>query len=162
LCIEKGLDKPEWNQVSGENTIVKTLWNQYARLKVINGVLYRQWIDENGINNKMLMLVPESLKGDILKLYHDVPTAGHLGMNKIVEKIKKHLYWPSMKDYVTKYCNSCDSCATRKPSRSINKAPLGKYVVGAPIERVCLDIFWSITKEKKWKQIHFVIVSPNG
>jgi hypothetical protein len=27
LCIEKGSDKPEWNQVSGENTIVKTLWN---------------------------------------------------------------------------------------------------------------------------------------
>ena len=25
LCIEKGLDKPDWNQVSGENTIVKTL-----------------------------------------------------------------------------------------------------------------------------------------
>jgi hypothetical protein len=29
LCIEKGSDKSEWNQVSGENTIVKTLWNQY-------------------------------------------------------------------------------------------------------------------------------------
>jgi hypothetical protein len=52
LCIEKGLDKPDWNQVSGENTIVKTLWNQYARLKVINWVLYRKWIDENGITNK--------------------------------------------------------------------------------------------------------------
>jgi hypothetical protein len=65
LCIEKGSDKPEWNQVSGENTIVKTLWNQYSRLKVINGVLYRQWIDENGINNKMQMLVPECLKEEI-------------------------------------------------------------------------------------------------
>jgi hypothetical protein len=56
---------------------------------------------------------------------------------------KQHFYWPSMKDYVTKYCNSCDSCAARKPSRSRNKAPLGKYVVGAPLERVCLDIFWT-------------------
>ena len=67
LCIEKGLDKPDWNQVSGENTIVKTLWNQYARLKVINWVLYRKWIDANGITNKMQMLVPESLKEEILK-----------------------------------------------------------------------------------------------
>jgi hypothetical protein len=25
LCIEKGLDKPDWNQVSGENTIVEIL-----------------------------------------------------------------------------------------------------------------------------------------
>ena len=67
MCIEKGLDKPDWNQVSDENTIAKTLWNQYARLKVINWVLYRKWIDENGITNKMQMLVPESLKKEILK-----------------------------------------------------------------------------------------------
>jgi hypothetical protein len=63
-------------------------------------------------------------------MYLDVPTAGHLGIDKTLEKIKQHFYWPSMKDYVTKYCNSCDSCAARKPSRSRNKAPLGKYVVG--------------------------------
>jgi hypothetical protein len=74
------------------STIVKTLWNQYARLKVINGVLYRQWIDENGINNKMQMLVPESLKEEILKFYHDVPTAGHLGIDRTLEKIKQHFY----------------------------------------------------------------------
>jgi hypothetical protein len=65
------------------------LWNQYARLKVINGVLYRKWIDENGINNKMQMLKPESLKEKILKFYHDVPTAGHLGIDKTLEKIKR-------------------------------------------------------------------------
>jgi hypothetical protein len=54
------------------------------------GAPYREWIDENGINNKMQMLVPESLKEDILKLYHDVPTAGHLGVDKYLEKIKPY------------------------------------------------------------------------
>ena len=53
-----------------------------------------------------------------------------------------------MKDYVTKYCNSCDSCAARKSSRYRNKAPLGKYVVGAPLERVCLDIFGPLPKTR--------------
>jgi hypothetical protein len=75
-------------------------------LKVINGVLHRQRFDENGINNKMQMRVPESLKEDILKLYHDVPTAGHLGIDKYLKKIKQDLHWSSMKDDVTKYCNS--------------------------------------------------------
>ena len=28
------------------------------------------------------MLLPESLKEEILKLYHDVPSAGHLGIDK--------------------------------------------------------------------------------
>ena len=80
----------------------------------------------------MQMLVPESLKEEILKFYHDVPTAGHLGIDKTLEKIKQHFYWPSMKDYVTKYCNSCDSCAARKPTRSTNKARLGKCSGGTP------------------------------
>jgi hypothetical protein len=80
----------------------------------------------------MQMLLPESLKEDILKLYHDVPSAGHLGIDKYLEKIKQHLYWSSIKDYVTKYCNSYDSCAARKPSRSTDKAPLGKYSGGTP------------------------------
>ena len=82
----------------------------------------------------MQMRVPESLKEDILKLYHDVPTAGHLGIDKYLKKIKQDLHWSSMKDDVTKYCSSCDLCAARKPSRSRNIAPLGKYVVGAPHE----------------------------
>ena len=38
----------------------------------------------------MQMLVPESLKEEILKFYHDVPTAGHLGIDKTLEKIKQH------------------------------------------------------------------------
>jgi hypothetical protein len=91
----------------------------------------------------MQMLVPESLKEEILKLYHDVPTAGHLGIYKTLEKIKQHLHWPSMKNYVTKYCNFCDSCAARKPSRSRNKAPLGKYVVKGMFRHI-----WPIIKEK--------------
>ena len=32
------------------------------------------------------------------KIAHDVPTAGHLGIDKYLEKIKQHLYWLSMKD----------------------------------------------------------------
>ena len=53
----------------------------------------------------MQRLVPESLNEDILKFSHDVPTAGHQGIDKYLEKIKQHFHWPSMKDYVAKYCN---------------------------------------------------------
>ena len=108
----------------------------YVYYTVLCKILVWKTLQAEGtcIDTKMQMIVPESLKEEILELYHDVPTAGHLGIYKTLEKIKQHLYWPSMKNYVTKYCNFCDSCAARKPSRSRNKAPLGKYVVGAPLE----------------------------
>jgi hypothetical protein len=80
----------------------------------------------------MQMLVPESLKEEIKTFYHDVPTVGHLGIDKTLEKIKQHFYWPSIKDYVTEYCNSCESCAACKPSISKNEAPLVKCSGGTP------------------------------
>jgi hypothetical protein len=50
-CITDKNEKPNWNQVSPENISVKTLWRQYDRLKISNGMLYREWIDVIGIKN---------------------------------------------------------------------------------------------------------------
>ncbi|KAK3601747.1 hypothetical protein CHS0354_016110 [Potamilus streckersoni] len=38
------------------------------------------------------------------------------------------------------YCRTCDKCAARKPSRKINRTPLGQYIVGEPMEKVALDV----------------------
>ena len=42
-------EKTNWNQVSPENIGVKTLRRQYDRLKISNGMVYREWIDVTGI-----------------------------------------------------------------------------------------------------------------
>jgi hypothetical protein len=54
-----------------------------------------------------------------------------------------------MKDFVKKYCESCDNCAARKPSQTQNKAPLGSYVVGQPMERVSIN----------WRQLFIPVTS---
>jgi hypothetical protein len=78
------------------------------------------------------MIVPQSKKQDILHYFHDIPSAGHLGVDKILEKLKTGFYWPNMKDYVQKYCRSCDRCFAQKPKKETNKAPLGTYISGEP------------------------------
>ena len=45
-------EKPNWNQVSPENISVKTVWRQQDKLKLYNGILYREWIDATGIKKK--------------------------------------------------------------------------------------------------------------
>ena len=49
-------EKPNWNQVSPENISVKTLWGQYDRLKISNGMLYREWIGVTGIKNREICI----------------------------------------------------------------------------------------------------------
>jgi hypothetical protein len=45
-----------------------------------------------------------------------------------------------MTNDIRDYCQRCDICTARNLSKSQNKAPLGKYLVGEPMERVMMDI----------------------
>jgi hypothetical protein len=46
------------------------------------------------------MIVPQSKTQDILPYSREIPSAGHLGVDKTLEKLKTGFYWPNMKDYV--------------------------------------------------------------
>jgi hypothetical protein len=137
--LEEGKDRPEWQVVSSKSAAFKTLWRQWDRLKVINGLLFRKWIEEEG-QVKWQLLVPTSLQQEVLKLCHDVPSAAHLGTQKTLGKVKCNFYWPGMANSVQLYCRKCDKCAARKPPLKKVRAPLQQYLVGEPFERVALDI----------------------
>jgi hypothetical protein len=44
-----------------------------------------------------------------------------------------------MKQSVAEYMKKCDSCAVQKQLK-MNKAPMGQFIVGEPMERVAMDI----------------------
>ncbi|GFU92125.1 transposon Ty3-I Gag-Pol polyprotein [Trichonephila clavipes] len=43
-----------------------------------------------------LPVIPKHLRADILRHFHDAPTAGHLGFAKTYDRIRKRFYWPGM------------------------------------------------------------------
>ncbi|GFX69071.1 retrovirus-related Pol polyprotein from transposon 297 [Trichonephila clavipes] len=48
-------------------------------------------------NGKLwLPVIPKHLRADILRHFHDAPTAGHLGFAKTYDRIRKRFYWPGM------------------------------------------------------------------
>lgn len=52
----------------------------------------------------------------ILEYFHDHPTAGHLGLNKMVTRLKQRFFWPRILSDV-KYMGSCTICQFPKPSQ---------------------------------------------
>ncbi|XP_046687661.1 uncharacterized protein LOC124373327 [Homalodisca vitripennis] len=60
-----------------------------------DGVLYRRNVAH--IGEKKLLVVPESIRSEILYECHDSPLAGgHLGFTKTFHKLKCRFYWPNM------------------------------------------------------------------
>lgn len=86
------------------------------------------------------MITPKTHRDTVLKHFHDIPSSAHLGIDKMTKKISKSFYWPGITQSVKLYCQRCDICAAHKLSKVSNKAPLGEYVVGEPMERVMMDI----------------------
>ena len=46
----------------------------------------------------------------ILFATHNHPTGGHLGTEKVFEKIRENYYWPQMFEDIRNYIKACDSC----------------------------------------------------
>jgi len=130
-------ERPIWGNITDQSPEYKNLWCQWDRLEVVNGLLCRQKTLEDGESNQFV--VPKSMQSKVL-LTHNIPSAAHPGWRNTLKKTQTNFYWPKMKDNSQAFCLRCDACASRKPSRASNRAPLGQQICGGPMERVSIDI----------------------
>lgn len=118
--------------------------------EINNDPQFVKYINNNSIlcNNKIyvqagrnnIIVVPRSFRYKILRLLHD--NYGHIGMNKLLLKIKERFFWPNMQKAVKDYCNKCHSCAINKDRKSPNDAPLLPISTATlePFQKCAIDI----------------------
>ena len=61
-----------------------------------------------------LLVVPSTLRPDVLQALHDDPTSGHLGYSRTLARIQEKYYWPRLAADVTRYVRTCRDCQRRK------------------------------------------------
>eukprot|EP00731_Ephydatia_muelleri_P003480 Em0001g3480a len=122
--------------------VMKSLWAQKKYLEVIDGVLYRRWEDAGGggLNKCFQLVIPPSLVPTVLAELHDSPTAGHLGVGKVLEKVRRRFYWVGQRRDVQGWCDSCNLCGSTKSPPKHRHAPLQADVSTTPMQRVAMDI----------------------
>ncbi|GFV19735.1 retrovirus-related Pol polyprotein from transposon 412 [Trichonephila clavipes] len=65
---------------------------------------------------------------------------------KTLQKVREHFYWNNVRSDVEKSCRTCDPCAARKDPIKRIRGRLQLYNVGAPFERIALNILGPIPK----------------
>ena len=80
-----------------------------------------------------------SFQQEALRLSHDVPTAGHQGVDKTLEKLCRIAYWVNMAHGVEQYCRSCAICQQSKLSMP-PWSPPQTIPIGQPWQMVAVDV----------------------
>ncbi|XP_022837616.1 uncharacterized protein LOC111364804 [Spodoptera litura] len=116
-----------------------------------NGVLFR--FDPDGESEEPQFVVPEEMRMEVMKELHDAPTAGHLGLERTLRKVKEKFYFPHMRQFIAKYLKACDFCQKYKPT---NLKPAGLLQTPVPHQRfevLAMDLFGPLPegdKGEKW------------
>ena len=140
LSLKSRGEKPPKTEISKYSTAIRTLIAQWDNLRVVDGLLYV--VSEKSLTQEevLLLVAPAGVRQKVLNMSHDAKTAGHLGRDRTLANVKRHVYWPGMADDVARWCRQCDMCARRKPGPGRAKLPMQHVNVGMPLERVAIDI----------------------
>ena len=105
------------------------------------GLLCHLWVPKGQRvpSIKSQLVVPPSLRDEILVGGHDDPLAGHLGVNKTYEKLREHYYWPKMFADVQFWYTSCTHCQMKKSPKQRQTAPILPISVESAFDRVAVD-----------------------
>ena len=138
LAKEKGL-RPKNSEVAGLSPAARHYWILWDALKLVGGVLVKQYVKEDKTGTFTQTIIPESLKREVLFHYHNTVMAGHLGTKKTKQKLAQTCYWYNHKEDINLYVKQCDVCAADKGPSKKSRAPMGSLKTGAPWDVVAMD-----------------------
>ena len=128
--------------VSREAVVLEAL----ARLtsgpsRLVNGL--PEWEEQDGLvyhQGRVYVPADNNLRRDVVRQCHDDATSGHPGIHNTLERLERHFWWPTMRAFVKKYVEGCDTCARRKHQQHPRAVTQPLDVPNGPWESVGADL----------------------
>ena len=93
------------------------------------------------------MVVPSSLRDDVLRHLHD--NMGDFGVERTTDSVKTCFYWPGYEADIAQWVLQCEACQRRNPPGVTPCAPLGTLEASYPFERISWDIMGPLPTTEK-------------
>jgi len=138
--LRDGLVPLSSDELARHDPTAKSLHAQWERLKLKEGILYRKFWSNNQDGESWHLVSPVAYRKEIMRTAHASVTEGHMGVKKTQIKVAKQAYWVGWSKDVRDFCRSCGVCAKYHRSVTKKQGELQNMCVGAPWERVAIDI----------------------
>ncbi len=106
--------------------------------------------DEQTDETKYAIVVPVSLKPEVLYTCHDDAAAGHLGIHRTFNRIFSRFWWRGMASDIHNYVRGCAICASYKPYPLPTHGPVQTLPVPfRPFQYVSFDVVGPLPETKQ-------------
>lgn len=144
-------------ELEGMEEVASTRWAERGYC-MTQGVLYRYTHDEE--NEEPQLVIPGSLRQEIMMECHDKATAGHGGVERTLKRVAQRYYFPGMRRFVAEYLKTCIECQRYK---SPNVKPAGLLQTPVPAQRfevLCVDLFGPLPRGELGERWILVVEDP--
>lgn len=118
---------------------------------LIDGLLFRIRKDRE------LFVVPDGMVNNIIRLYHD--EVGHVGIDKTVQRIVDHYWFPNLKLRIKQYIENCVRCLSYSLVADKTEGELIIYDKDTvPFQTIHIDHFGPLEQSKNKSRYILVIV----
>ena len=77
-----------------------------------------------GVRERHCVIVPDSMRADVMNLVHDSPVGGHMGFKRTLRRCGETFWWKGMRIDVEAHIKGCERCGKNKHVNHPNLAPL--------------------------------------
>ena len=99
---------------------------------------------------KNKIVIAQDQQDQVIDWYHNF--LGHPGINRTEETIAQHLWWPGMRDQITKVVATCASCQRNKRRQKKYGFLPPKIAEATPWDKLCIDLIGPYTIRRKGKK----------
>uniref|UniRef100_A0A5S6R0G6 RNA-directed DNA polymerase n=1 Tax=Trichuris muris TaxID=70415 RepID=A0A5S6R0G6_TRIMR len=108
-------------------------------------MLWREWYHTDG-SIRLQLVVPKEMIPQVLHQCHAAATAGHLGEEKTLARVREQFYWPGYRADVKRYIKTCWECNARDDPVPKGRAPLQSQLADYTWQRIAVDIADAFSK----------------
>jgi len=132
---------PSKEKLQTHTELTKKMVTRWEDLEIYDGLVYRRKKSPRaGEPDFMQLLLPCSQVEEALHQCHAGTVAGHFGIQKTMDQVRRGFYWSTWKADTKRFCQQCPECTGYHRGKLAKQGPLQSVLPRAPYERWYIDL----------------------
>ena len=113
-------------------------------------MIFRRWTPsrQSGEATVDQLVLPLKCRELVLHTAHTIPSAGHLGKKKTIERIMRRFYWPTIYRDTADFCQSCEVCQKSSRRRAVRAPMIPLPIMDEPFSWIMMDIIGPLPRSR--------------